>query len=251
MKKGVFIIIPLMIVWACWLTWRGLAPANSLKKLERYAFSIADTEFDSLQNHPDLIEVTRRRQLKQNLLALRKDSIHLIVDLEDSMVGLYINGVTIHSVKTQSFYLDPVLSNLSNRAYLSLFGKAIAISTDTASIVKEPIVVRQAPKDTIEAALNAYKPDTLLQNPAFWLIPLPGDIDLVFSQETDKTPADEEVRKQFNEFIRSRYDGESFSRFLHWRRSETAVQILVPLPVDDLRAIYRALPQNGKLVLRY
>ncbi|WP_416866621.1 MAG: hypothetical protein ACMVP2_02805 [Imperialibacter sp.] len=251
MKKGLVISIPLLIFWIIWLTWRALAPANSLKKLEQFALSTSDAAYDSIYSHPDLIEITREAQFKRSLLALKKDSIHLIVDLKDSMVGLYINGVIIHRIKPDTYYLDPVLSNLSNRAYMSLFGPIIPISTDTASIVKEPVVVRQAPKDTIEAASNAYKPDTLMQNPAFWLIQLPGEIDLVFSQATDKTPLDTEVRDQFNEFIRSRYHGESLSRFLHLSKSTSPVQILVSMPVDDLRAIYRALPVNGKLVLRY
>lgn len=250
MKKGIFILVPCLLSLIIWMTWRGLAPKNSLSRLENLVDSTRVVP-DSLANLPELKDLIREREYKRALTTLKKDSIHLIVNLEDTMVGLFINGVMIHEMRVEEFSIDPVLLSLSNKTYLHLFSKPIRIQKDTATIVKEPIVVRQAPKDTIEAALNAYKPDTLIQNPAFWLVELPGSIDLIFAQAHDRTDEEARVRRLFFESINSRHQGMHFSRFLKFKRAFAPVVILIPMPVEDLRAIYRALPEKGHVVIRF
>ncbi len=250
MRKGIYLLVPCLLSLIVWMTWKGLAPKNSLSRLESLADSTQVVP-DSLVNLIELQELIRDREFKQALTTLKKDSIHLIVNLEDTLVGLFINGVMIHKVRVAEFSMDPVLLSLSNRAYLHLFSKPIRIQNDTATIVKEPIVVRQAPKDTIEAALNAYKPDTLIQNPAFWLVELPGSIDLIFTQVEDRTEDETRMRRLFFEYVNSRNQGERFSRFLKFKRAFAPVTILIPVPVGDLRAIYRALPEKGHVVIRF
>ncbi len=98
-----------------------------------------------------------------------KDSIQLIVNLRDSIIGLSIKGVIIHKTQINNYKVDPLLNKLPVLEYVKLFSEPLQVKSQYATIVKEPIVVRNAPKDTAEATLNAYEPDTLIQNPAFFL----------------------------------------------------------------------------------
>lgn len=233
--------------------WRGLGPANALQKLEQEAKSrSAYAQMDTLSDVSELKEPFRERAYTATLKKWSKmDSIYLLVNLRDSAVSLFINGVTIHENKLPTFQLDPVFTSLSNRAYLTYFGQPISILRDTSTIVKEPIVVRQAPKDTIEAALNAYKPDTLYQNPAFWQIELAEGLDLIFVQDADRNAMDAQVRSEFMKALEQRESTSNLIRFFTFKSPYYRPKIIIPLPVGDLRAIYRALPEQESLLLRF
>jgi hypothetical protein len=115
--------------------------------------------------------------------------------------------------------------------------------------VKEPVVVRQAPKDTLEAVQNAWKPDTLIQNTAFLLLKLDHDIDLIFEQEEIISLHDKWQRFIFFNNQRLRYIIDAISGFIRFKKQEYHPGIYIQLPADELRAIYRALPVNAQISL--
>ncbi|NJM15140.1 MAG: SDR family oxidoreductase [Bacteroidales bacterium] len=166
----------------------GLAPA--FKKATLRKLVLADTLFtasyDSLYSHPSLDSLLKEKAYKNALLELSgNDSIHLVVNLRSSLACLYIKGVNIHHVKVQPVSTDKLLATLPAMQYYWLFSKPLSVKRQHATIVKEPIVERHAPKDTVEAAQNAYQPDTLIQNPAFLQLSTEQGIQIIFEQQSN------------------------------------------------------------------
>lgn len=232
----------------------GLAPVNSLNDLknEIAADSIYSSQYDSLYNQVSLTNIVKEKAYKSALLSLsNSDSIQLAIQLSDSTVCLYLKGVKLHQTKIFVFQKDAIIQNLPMREYLYCFSKPIPILGHRASIVKEPIVERHAPKDTIEAALNAYNPDTLIQNPAFVELFLPHHINLVFLQSENDTLNFKQARTEFLNEIRNRQLYLNLQQILNKQKTTQNPSITIELPADDLRAIYRALPYYGLVVIGY
>ena len=140
---------------------------------------------------------------------------------------------------------------LFNREYVWLFSRPVPINSQYATVVKEPIVVRQAPKDELEASLNAYQPDTLIQNPAFLQLRLDHDINLIIEQDSNPRLHDKWVKSVFSMKIWTGKTISAVGHFLSFKKQSYLPVIHIHMPVDDVRTIYRALPENGYTVIYY
>src|SRR5690606_33780366 len=112
-----------------------------------------------------------------------------------------------------------------------------------------PIVERQAPKDTLEAAQNAYLPDTLVQNPAFVRWEIEGGISFILCQDKKTSLKDYWYGLKFSTHQSWICLRRNSWQFLTLKSPDYSPHIHVGLPVRDLRSIYRALPQNARIIL--
>lgn len=231
----------------------GISPILKLRELEQTALQSPDLQtYTAEYETPVLSALAREKAFKESLLKLpQNDSIHLVINLRDSVLLLTINGVNIHRSALRSFDIDPLLARLSNQTYLGICSSPLYITGQEATIVKEPIVVRQAPKDPVEAALNAYEPDTLVQNPAFLRIGLAHGIRLVIDQEVNATSHDKWVRFKFRTKQWTSDLNRHLLGFFTFQRQLYTPTIRLRLPADELRSVYRALPDQSKVVLTF
>ncbi|MFO7669687.1 MAG: hypothetical protein R6W31_08525 [Bacteroidales bacterium] len=230
----------------------AFAPLHKMRDFENQvnADSLFLEKYDPIYNHPEMRLLVKEKTYKEALLKLAgSDSIQLVIDLSDSTVSLSIKGVVIHQTKVRSLERDKIFSNMPLNQQVKLFSQPLLIQSQYATIVKEPIVIRQAPKDTLEAALNAWQPDTLIQNPAFLILSAEYGIHLIFEQEDNPTYRDRWKRFGFYNRLRIRSSIQSLSNSIRFRKQEYPPTITVKMPADDLRAIYRALPQSTFVVV--
>lgn len=248
LKSVALILLSLSVIYI------GVSP---LHKINEYSSlvkndSIFVKQYDSIYNNPDLELFLKDKSYKQALLKLsEQDSIQLIVNLHDSIVCLTIKGVIIHETHLDNFTIDPLLNKLPNMEYVKLFSQPLNIHSQWATIVKEPIVVRNAPKDTAEAALYAYQPDTLIQKPAFMKIETDYGIHIQFEQDINPTFKHKFVRFMFNTKINTKSIFKDILHFVSFKKPEYNPTIVIKMPADDLRAIYRAFPTNAYVVLKF
>ncbi|MEQ8581591.1 MAG: hypothetical protein RIC30_07885 [Marinoscillum sp.] len=251
MKITLLIIAFLLLVFLIQL---GIAPAGVARqwreKLEAND-SLYMQNYDPGYEIPEVEALARKKAFVEAQLELAEDdSIHLIVNLRDSAIHLAIHGVTIHTSKLPAIENDALLKSIPNKLYLGLFSDPVAITSIQSTIVKEPIVERQAPKDPVEAALNAYEPDTLIQNPAYIRLRLVHGIDLVLEQHSNPSFAEQWTRFRFRQESRPTV-GSRVRRMISFRGQEYTPTIRLKLPANDIRALYRALPAQPKVVLYY
>ena len=248
--KGFFYSISLFLI--LFLFYIGLSPLATINEISKLVNSdtIFIQNFDSIYSAPELKQLVSEKAFKEAKASLLSDdSIHLIVDLHDSIIGLSINGVVIHKTKFHDLNSDPLLNRLPNMYYVKLFSNPLSIEKQIATIVKEPIVVRHAPKDTVEAALNVYKPDTLVQNPAFLILKLNYHINLFISQDQNPAFNDKWVQFIFKSTYYARTVLRNARNFIFFKKPIYEPVIFIKVPANDLRSIYRALPENAKVML--
>jgi hypothetical protein len=166
----------------------AVSPIYKMKELRDMvrADSLLTEQFPGLKNNSELKLLLKEKAYKEALLKLSEsDSIQLVVNLQDSSVNLSIKGVFIQKTKMNEFHFDKYLRKMPLIQDVKLFSQPLMVYSIFATIVKEPIVVRHAPKDTLEAASNVWQPDTLIQNPAFVFFELEHGIYLILEQDDD------------------------------------------------------------------
>ncbi len=246
------IFYPLSILIFFFLFGKAVAPLQKFNELKQFVSSdtVFTKEYEALRNHPELTKVIREKAYKESLLAMvSDDSISLAVHLSDSSVSLYLKGVRLHTSYSDHLEKARLLEALSNMEYEKLFSQPLKIEKQFATIVKEPIVIRYAPKDTAEAALTAWEPDTLVEKPAFLLLSLEHGINILFEQDITDNFRGKIVRTAFFTKILIKNSARSIARFVTFRKQEYCPTLRLWIPVDELRAIYRALPQQGLITV--
>ena len=247
------VIVPILSIILIFFISISLAPLHKMKAFESMVNTdslLLDT-YGSIQQSPEIGMLMKDRAFKESLLKLSEnDSIQLVINLSDSTVNLSIRGVIIHQTKVNTFYCDRILKNMPAIQQLKLFSQALPVRDQFATIIKEPVVERHAPKDTIEAGLNTWQADTLIQNPAFLILSAEHGIQIILEQ--DKNPAFQDKWKKFifNQRIRIRNSGRAMFDFARFKKQEYHPQIRIKLPADELRAIYRALPDKSFVAIK-
>lgn len=244
-RKTFFLFLVLLFIFLLSISLAPVSKKNEFRHLiEKDSLFISG--YNPLYCHPDLLPYVKEKAYREALLKLAtKDSIQLAVNLGDSIVCLYINGIRIHRTKIISSEQDQFLGSMPGIQVAGLFSRPMPITRHYATIVKMPVVERQAPKDTLEAATNAWKPDTLIQRPAFLLLETENGIDLILEQEEEAGIRDDLVKIGFNNMINLRRTIGSIRNFVGFRKQDYHPRIIIQLPAKDLRAVYRALPEKA------
>lgn len=249
-KAVFFMLIPITI----FVIGKGLSPAFKINELKETVLSdsVYMKTYDHINDLHELQSLNRKLAYNEALMKVSgNDSIILIVNLRDSIIALSIKGVIIHRTILKNFKTEPLITKLPNWVYNYLFSKPLSVTIENTTIVKEPIVVREAPKNAEEAALNAYEPDTLIQNPAFLRMKLNHNINLVFEQEENATKEDKRARSSFRKDFFYKKTGESIYAFFTFSKQQYDPIITMEIPANDIREIYRALPEKAKVVLSF
>ncbi len=240
-------VLVLAFFLAIWLSPKATVTHFNKTMLSDSVFTDAyKTHYDD----PSLAISTAKLANTRALLQLAdKDSINLIINFRDSIIALSIKGVTIHQATLTSQKADPIFKGFSNRQYLYYFGKPLEILEQKATIVKEPIVIRHAPKDPLEAAQNAFLPDTLIQDPAFVELILENNIGLFLTQDSIQSSAEKTAGRKFTKQLRRNRMQSNIGQFFRFQKVVYEPKVQVSLPAADLRAIYRALPAKAFVVI--
>ena len=175
------------------------------------------------------------------------DSISLSINIPDSTATLEINGVVVHSARMTWMKLSKVFSKADEYAITSMLSSPFVIKSDYATIKKEPLMLKIAPKDTSE-----YKPDILPDTsnvePVNYLLEMENGFRIYIYQ------SDEEEKGKFNKFLfdladRFRNSIGITSSIFRFRVPDYHPAIRIKLPKDDARIIYRGIPRQGQFSL--
>uniref|UniRef100_UPI004047B48C hypothetical protein n=1 Tax=Roseivirga sp. TaxID=1964215 RepID=UPI004047B48C len=210
-----------------------------------------ETAIEIIDN-PRYDSIQRQIALRKALLSLtKKDSMVLVVNLPDSSLNLFLNGVFIHNARIDEYSIDRFLKNLPLRLYLNQFSKPISIVSSSATIVKEPIIEKEAPKTPDEMITSLTTPDSLVYLPAY--VNLTGDngINLFLEQTEDSIREERSVRSAFRSIHKSKRRRELINSLIGMRAYDYQPGIVVKVTKIELTSIYRALPQETKVVLYY
>ena len=254
-KTGVKIFIGVLIAFTLlYLLASFAAPVKKVNQINR-AFNDTitpdklDKSYPNPEN-PDLFNLYKEKIFLESRLEMAKTgSIGLVVNLKDSVLNIEISGINLRLTDISKYRVNKTFKTINNKAYLGLFSKPFTTNYNWDTFDKEPIVVKKAPKDTIEAARQASVPDSVRTGPAYVTMKLDYNIQLCLYQEKASIWA-LIYRFFFTSGRRFRQAGQIIRGAVTFKIPEYKPVIKIYVPKDDLVTIYRALAVDTKVVIK-
>ncbi|HLN21056.1 MAG TPA: hypothetical protein VK213_08205 [Bacteroidales bacterium] len=176
------------------------------------------------------------------------DSIYLTINLKDSITRLEISGVTVHAARIGSYDMSGILEKGDRNIIYNLLSTPLEIATFTATIQKEPVMVKIAPKDTSEYQPDII-PDTSINEPVNYKLELTNGMRIYVYQVEEEKKSDRKSIFRFD--LRERLGDTwiSLKSVAHFRIPEYHPYIKIRIPRDDSKIIFRAIPRKGQIAV--
>jgi hypothetical protein len=178
------------------------------------------------------------------------DSIGVTLNLQDSLVQLEVKGVVLRQIHFREAEISRFFRSFNPDVYTKTFSKPFKISEFGGTIVKDPITVKKAPKDSIEAAKNITAVDTTKIEFVEWYMLLNHALIVSFIQsdhklvKMDKTALQYRYDRYFNNLTGNIRD------MLHLKKPVFYPQITIFITKNEAKSFYRALSRKGEVVIR-
>jgi hypothetical protein len=253
-KGGVFIliflkVIPALIVIAA-LTYTVVYTLSVRKKVQDYQ-SIAKPPKDISGLSPEEWQLVRDKAFVTARLSMAaNDSIGVTLNLQDSLVQLEVKGVVLRQIHYREAEISRFFRSFNPAVYTKTFSKPFKISEFGGTIVQDPITVKKAPKDSIEAAKNITSVDTTKIEFVEWHMLLNHILIVSFVQsdrefsKMDKTALQYRYNRYYNNLTGNIRD------MLHLKKPVFYPQITIFIPKNEAKSFYRALSRKGEVVIR-
>jgi hypothetical protein len=254
LNTGNIIIVVFLIIILFYLGFSLVAPIRKLNQLNGAGTDPQQeipAAYSRLYEHPEFFSMNKNKAFRESRLIMSEsDSIGLAVNLPDSTISVEIKGIILHAAKIESYKVGRLFRALENQTYLNLFSSPLRIELHNATIAKEPVIIKKAPKDTIEAAKALVLPDTMQKKPAFIVFTLNNGFRLFIEQE--KTGSFKAAKKRilFRAGNQLKQAGENFLYMLRFQIPPYNPVIRIHIARDDAVAIYRALPENALVTIK-
>lgn len=186
--------------------------------------------------------------LQSRSLMAETDSIYFIVNLSDSTANLEISGVSVHETKIKSFRISSILMKGNEYSILTMLSTPLTIANSFATIKKEPVMIKMAPKDTSEYKPDVM-PDTSIVEPVNFKLEMTNGIILYVYQEEKEKAADRISFRRFDISDRVTDTWNSVKSVAHFKIPQYHPFIKLIIPRADAKIIYRALPKKGQIAV--
>jgi len=189
---------------------------------------------------------------KNRLEIAKKDSIYLSIDLPDSLIVLELKGVSLRNCKIEEYQITPLYSQLKNQPqFLEWLTDPFSLIDESATISKAPIKVITAPKDTIEA-LEQLQPEVKIEKEDVqFVLGFDRNLLLEFSQTEPPTLMGRFELVLFNILKNVTTFFKDFYSLMSLQSASQDFWIKIRISQNDAKAIYRALPKNTWVALRF
>jgi len=186
--------------------------------------------------------------LQSRIVMAETDSIYLTLNLSDSTANIEISGVVVHKAKMKSLKTSKILLAGNENAILSMLATPFTISHAFATIKKEPVMIKMAPKDTSEYKPDIM-PDTSITEPVNYILEMNGGIRIYVYQEENVKFNARISHISFDLKDRLRDTWSALKSVAVLKVPEYHPFIKIRLPRTDAKIIYRAIPKNGQIAV--
>lgn len=248
--KIFLIILPLLVI--AWLLLYTVVFTLAVRKQVRTWQSVRSNSADTLTYSPEEWSLIREKSFLGARIALASDdSIAMTINLRDSLVQIETKGVILRQVRFDRAEVSRFFSSFSPDVYTAIFSKPFNITEIEGTIVKEPITVKKAPRDSTEAAQNITKVDTTRIELVEWHLQLDSTFIISFVQSDqrkggiDWPTAKYRFRQHYKTLI------ENNRKMFSLKLPVFHPEITIFIPGKEAKSFYRALPPNGQVALRF
>ena len=189
--------------------------------------------------------------LNTTLKLSRGDSIAFFIDLKDSLAILSYKGVSLFQTKISRIVINSGLKKLPIFFRDSLYSGPMEVKEEMSSIEKFPVVVKKAPKDTIEANMASAAPAPPTQNDVFIAFWFDNNLIIQMNQQEEELVGTKKEYKRYKRDLAGWIRAKNRKALLNKEERGYIYHLTIEVPRDDARSIYRALPLNPAVVVRY
>lgn len=180
--------------------------------------------------------------IERHLQLAKSDSLNLGINLSDSIVQVQLRGTVLLQARIKKQIPEQFFEELNYGTYLD-FTKIATIIEEQATIVKRPVKRVQAPKNEDEAA--KVKHDTIPDPLLVWQFKLDNEIEVVITG----------IGLNKDSLVEARYNKDIFNYSTDYFKKNLFPKTYIPtlfiwLNDNDAKALYRAIPENGKVAFR-
>lgn len=195
------------------------------------------------------VNLLREKALLQSRISMAEsDSIYITLDLPDSAANLEISGVTVHTAKIRKMRVSKILRSGDETLIYSMLSSPLNIVKDYATVKKEPLMIKMAPKDTSEYKPDIM-PDTADVEPVNYLLEMNNGIRIYVFQSDDTTKGARNNRFMFDLNDRLKNTMASLKSVMSFKVPEYHPFIKIELPKADAKIMYRAIPRYGQIAV--
>ena len=249
--KTIFLkVIPLVLT--AWLAIYTLTMGIAVHKQVKAFQSQGNQGGDTLSWSSEEWQLLKDKTFLEARIALAgDDSIAMTIDFQDSIIRLETKGVVLREVKFGKVEISRFFKALKPLSYAALFSKPFMITEIEGSIVKEPIQVKKAPRDSTEAAQNITTVDTSRVEFVEWHLQLDSVFVVSFVQsersfgQIDWPTLKYRLARNYQTFAETNRD------LLRFRLPAYQPEVTLFIPGKETKSFYRALPPNGKVALKF
>lgn len=186
--------------------------------------------------------------LQSRIVMAETDSIYLTVNLSDSTANIEISGVVVHKAKMSEVNISKILLNGDENIVFSMLASPFTIAGSRATIKREPVMIKMAPKDTSEYK-PAIMPDTSITEPVNYILEMTDGTRIYVYQEENEKPGDRSSQFRFDLQDRVTDTWNALKMVFVFKVPDYHPFIKMKLPRADAKIIYRALPRNGQVAV--
>jgi len=227
-------------------------------------FPVADTlhteipemDQDTLEKVMEQIGIVDKLEQKEayldNLLILaRQDSVVMNLNLADSVLTLEIRGVPVRVCPLADIRVTRLIRCMDQTQILSWISEPFTGTASLATIPKIPYVIKEAPKDTNEAALQNAKPLPPDSSSVFFTLFFDRQLVVEVEQTEEPYKEEKEIIEGYGREREQRIRTETIRSLLHGTSPEPEMLIRLQVSKADARAIYRGIPVLPKMTLLF
>ena len=252
-KVSVIVLISIISAFFIYYTIMSiLSPSRKLEELKKeFVTKTAEkSEVDKqiVMDSTYLKLLKEKAFLQSKIIMAETDSIYLTINLADSAANIEISGVVVHKAKMSSVKTSKILMKGNDNIILSMLASPFTISSAYATIKKEPVMIKMAPKDTSEYKPDIM-PDTSITEPVNYILEMNGGLRIYVYQEENVKFSAKMSQFSFDIKDRLRDTWSSLKRVAVFKVPEYHPFIKMRLPRTDAKIIFRAIPKNGQIAV--
>jgi hypothetical protein len=228
------------------------APARKLAEFkEKYEVQRTEgnTSDDRLYSDSAYLSLLKEKAFLLSRISMAEtDSIYMTLNIPDSTANLEISGVNVHSAKIKEIKVSKILSSGNSYIISSVLSSPLNIVRDFATIKKEPLMIKMAPKDTSEFKPDII-PDTTDFEPVNYILEMDNGIRIFVYQDRDTITMERNRLFYFDLNDRLKSTWSSLKSVTLFKVPEYHPFIKIKLPKADAKILYRAIPRHGQIAV--
>jgi len=183
--------------------------------------------------------------LEARYIMSKVDSVSLSINLADSVASLEMGGVVVFKAFLEGSSISPLLKAMKPEALSNLMRSPSRIVSYDATIDKEEVIIKKAPRDTVEAALNDIELPVAVRKAAFFTLILDSGIRIVVMPH-EESGRFGYVTRQNLYFFKQRVAAIFRGELPHY------IPIInIEVSADNAKILFRAMPEHAQVALKF